>query len=72
MIVASGGTPAKELIMERELWPLADGERERACVVNCVSRSMSVLNIGLRVIHSNMNAGRKAEGVIGRQQAGDS
>lgn len=58
--------------MERELCSLADGERERKCVVNCVSRSMSVLNISLRVIHSNMNAGRQAGGVIDRRPAGDS
>lgn len=47
-------------------------QMERKCVVNCVSRSMSVLNISLRVTHSNMNAGRQAGRVIDRQPTGES
>lgn len=42
MIIASGRMPAKELIMERELWPLADGERERESVCSELCQSINV------------------------------
>lgn len=69
IVVASGREPCrganhgKRVVFphwwwERERQRVREGERARA--VNCVSRSMSVLNISRRVIHSNMNAGRQA------------
>lgn len=56
---------------KRVVFPHWRRERKRS-VVNYVSRSMCVLNICLRVIHSNMNAGRQAGRVIGRQPASES